>query len=62
MLFFLSRVQVVVMPIFWEERGEEKASVLEAVERVEKVLADAGAKSSIDTNNKYMPGQRMKYW
>eukprot|EP00798_Chlamydomonas_sp_ICE-L_P018588 gene18588-25100_t len=53
---------VVVMPIFWEERTEEKASIITAVDEVEAILTDMGVKFSRDDNNKYMPGERMKHW
>ncbi|GIL66996.1 hypothetical protein Vafri_20399 [Volvox africanus] len=57
-----SSVEVIVLPIFWNNNKEEKAAVLAASERARDILASAGLQVDMDASNKYTPGQKMKYW
>ena len=50
------------MPIYWNRKKEEKAQVVAAAGRVEKVLQDAGVSCGIDTTNKLTPGQKFRFW
>ncbi|KXZ42055.1 hypothetical protein GPECTOR_214g437 [Gonium pectorale] len=57
-----SSVEVIVLPIFWNNNKEEKSAVLAASERARDILASAGLSVDMDASNKYTPGQKMKYW
>ncbi|EFJ48589.1 hypothetical protein VOLCADRAFT_90716 [Volvox carteri f. nagariensis] len=57
-----SSVEVIVLPIFWNNNKEEKTAVLAASERARDILASAGLSADMDASNKYTPGQKMKYW
>ncbi len=54
--------QVVVLPIFWNMRHEEKAAVMKAAEHIAGLLDEAGISNQTDAANQYTPGQKMKYW
>eukprot|EP00198_Chlamydomonas_reinhardtii_P003269 XP_001692605.1 prolyl-tRNA synthetase [Chlamydomonas reinhardtii] len=55
-------VEVIVLPIYWNNDKEEKAAVIAASERARDILASAGLAADMDGSNKYTPGQKMKYW
>lgn len=55
-------MQVVVLPIFWEQREDELEEVLGAAKKVEDLLSCLGVRVVRDTNNDYKPGERMKHW
>ncbi|GFR44098.1 hypothetical protein Agub_g5258 [Astrephomene gubernaculifera] len=57
-----SSVEAIVLPIYWNNDKEEKASVIAAAERARDILASAGIAVDMDASNKYTPGQKMKYW
>ncbi|KAK9821490.1 hypothetical protein WJX74_002112 [Apatococcus lobatus] len=58
----MTKVKVIVVPIYWNRKKEEKAQVLAAAGRVEKVIQDAGVTCGIDTTNKLTPGQKFRFW
>ncbi|KAK9866808.1 hypothetical protein WJX84_009876 [Apatococcus fuscideae] len=58
----MTKVKVIVVPIYWNRKKEEKAQVVAAAGRVEKVLQDAGVSCGIDTTNKLTPGQKFRFW
>ena len=55
-------VQVIVVPIFWNRKPEEKAHVIRAAEAVVKLLEAAGLTTGADTTNAMSPGQKFAYW
>lgn len=55
-------LQVIIVPIFWNKKKEEKAGVIAAAERVERLLTGAGIAAGTDTTNPLTPGQKFKYW
>lgn len=58
----LPPAQVIIVPIYWNRKREEKAQVLAAAGRVEKVIKDAGVTCGIDSTNKLTPGQKFRFW
>ncbi len=55
-------MQVIIVPIYWNRKKEEKAQVLAAAARVEKVLQDAAISCGVDSTNKLTPGQKFRFW
>lgn len=55
-------MQVVVLPIFWEQKTAEMKAVMKASENVLQLLEPLGVRCVMDNNNKFTPGQRMKHW
>lgn len=55
-------VQVIIVPIFWNRREDEKESVLEAASTVQTALRGAGIKADTDTTHKLTPGQKFRHW
>lgn len=54
--------QVIVIPIFWNRKPEEKEEVIAAAQEIEKLLASAGLQTGVDTTNAMSPGQKFAYW
>jgi len=52
--------QVVVVPIY--KRDEEKSTVMEAVERVERALTAAGVRVTVDRREHVSPGYKFHHW
>eukprot|EP00884_Botryococcus_braunii_P019290 jgi/Botrbrau1/6044/Bobra.0042s0027.1 len=55
-------VQVIIVPIYWNKKAEEKALVINAAERVAQLLGAANVATGLDTTNQLTPGQKFKYW
>jgi len=55
-------MQVIVVPIFWNRKPDEKAQVIRAAEAAVKVLKAAGLTTGMDTTNAMSPGQKFAYW
>ena len=58
----LVSVQVIVVPIFWNKKANEKKAVIDAAEEVAQQLQAAGVQAALDTTNVLAPGQKYKYW
>lgn len=54
--------QVIVVPIFWNKKADEKKAVIDAAEEVAQQLQAAGVEAALDTTNVLAPGQKYKYW
>lgn len=54
--------QVVIIPIYWNKRAEEKAAVLAAAERAARVLRRGGVSAALDASDERMPGAKFKHW
>lgn len=50
------------MPIFWNKKADEKATVVSAAEEVQEHLQELGISVGLDTTNADTPGQKYKYW
>ena len=55
-------LQVIVIPIFWNRKPEEKEQVIAAAQKIVESLQRGGLTSGIDTTNALSPGQKFKYW
>ena len=55
-------MQVIIIPIYWNKRAEEKAAVLAAAERVAGVLRRGGVRTALDASDERMPGAKFKHW
>lgn len=55
-------VQVLVLPIFWNQRPDEKRRVLECCEHATQLLEAAGFTHHVDKSGHYTPGQKMRHW
>lgn len=55
-------LQVVVLPIFWQQREQERERVLSAAQQAVDLLTEAGVGAVLDNDNDHTPGQRMKFW
>lgn len=58
----LSLLQVIVIPIFWNRKPEEKEQVIAAAEKIVKLLQTLGSEIGIDTTVAMSPGQKYAYW
>lgn len=54
--------QVIIIPIYWNKRAEEKAAVLAAAERAAVVLRRGGLSAALDASDERMPGAKFKHW
>lgn len=52
--------QVIIVPIW--KKGDEKASVLEAVDSVQKVLKEAGIRVKVDDSELRTPGWKFNHY
>jgi hypothetical protein len=55
-------IQVAILPIFWNQRPEEKAMVIKCCERAAELLEAADMSCHVDKNSHLTPGQRMRRW
>ena len=55
-------VDVIIVPIFWNSREEEKSLVLNAATQAQASLRSAGVKCDTDTTHKLTPGQKFRHW
>jgi prolyl-tRNA synthetase len=55
-------VQVIIIPVFWNSREEEKSIVLGAAGQAQAALRHAGVKCDTDTTHKLTPGQKYRHW
>jgi hypothetical protein len=51
--------QVIVLPIYWNQRFKEKQEVMGAAEEAVKVLRGVGLDVALDEGDKYTPGQKV---
>lgn len=58
----LSTLQVIVIPIFWNRKPEEKEQVIAAGGYIVNLLETAGIETGIDTTTTLSPGQKFGYW
>ena len=59
---FGARLQVIIVPIFWNKRVHEKREVVEAAETVLRLLEGAGFNAGCDTTTTLSPGQKFRHW
>lgn len=55
-------VQVIIIPIFWNSREDEKSLVLGAAGQAQAALRYAGINCDTDTTHKLTPGQKYRHW
>ena len=55
-------VQVIVVPVFWNRKPDEKAAVIKAAQAVVELLQAADIQAGIDTTNAMSPGQKYRFW
>ncbi|KAA6416581.1 MAG: prolyl-tRNA synthetase [Trebouxia sp. A1-2] len=55
-------VQVIIVPIFWNKKADEKTTVVAAAEEVQQHLQEVGIQVGLDTTNADTPGQKYRYW
>ena len=54
--------QVIIVPIFWNKKADEKAAVLATAEEVREQLQEQGISSGLDSTNADTPGQKYCFW
>jgi len=57
-----SKHDLVVIPIFWKQKQDERLAILEASETAKQYLSKAGLNVWVDQRTKYSPGQKFAYW
>ena len=55
-------LQVIIVPIFWNKKADEKTTVVAAAEEVQQQLQEEGIQVGLDTTNADTPGQKYRYW
>ena len=55
-------VQVIIVPIFWNKKADEKETVLSAAQQVLQQLQQLGIQAGLDDTNADTPGQKYRYW
>ncbi len=55
-------LQVIIVPIFWNKKADEKTTVVAAAEQVQQQLQEVGIQVGLDTTNADTPGQKYRYW
>lgn len=55
-------LQVIIVPIFWNKKADEKVTVLAAAEEVQQQLQELGLAVGLDSTNADTPGQKYRYW
>jgi len=55
-------LQVIIVPIFWNKKADEKTTVVAAAEEVQQQLQEVGIQVGLDTTNADTPGQKYRYW
>lgn len=55
-------VQIIVVPIFWNKKADEKETVIAAAEQVLQQLQQLGVQAGLDDTNADTPGQKYRYW
>mmetsp|Transcript_10742 Transcript_10742/g.27248 ORF Transcript_10742/g.27248 Transcript_10742/m.27248 type:complete len:285 (+) Transcript_10742:158-1012(+) len=55
-------IEVIVIPLFWKQREEERQAITDAALEVRKLLGAARVPSFVDFSNKLNPGQKYRYW
>ena len=55
-------MQVIIVPIFWNKKADEKATVLAAAAEVQGQLQELGITVGLDSTNADTPGQKYRYW
>lgn len=55
-------VQVIIVPIFWNKKADEKETVIAAAQQVLQQLQELGIEAGLDDTNADTPGQKYRYW
>jgi len=55
-------IQLIIIPIFWNSREDEKAAVMAAASRAQDLLRGGGIKVDTDPSHKLTPGQKFRHW
>ena len=55
-------VQVIIIPIFWNKKADEKETVIAAAQQVQQQLQEVGIEAGMDDTNADTPGQKYTYW
>ena len=55
-------VQIIVVPIYWNRKPEEKAEVVQGAQQVVDLITTAGIQVGMDTTNALSPGQKFAHW
>lgn len=58
----LVAVQIIIVPIFWNKKLDEKETVIAAAEQVLQQLQELGIQAGLDDTNADTPGQKYRYW
>ena len=53
---------MIIIPIFWNKKADEKTTVISAAEEVQQQLQELGISVGLDTTNADTPGQKYRYW
>lgn len=57
-----NEAQVIIVPIYWNRKADEKAKVLASAEHLETLAKGWGLNVLTDLNEVPTPGQKFKYW
>lgn len=55
-------IQVIIVPIFWNKKVDEKETVISAAQQVLQQLQELGMDVGLDDTNADAPGQKYRYW
>ena len=55
-------IQVIIIPIFWNKKADEKETVISAAQQVLQQLQELGVEVGLDDTNADTPGQKYRYW
>ena len=55
-------MQVIIVPIFWNKKADEKSTVLASAEQVQQQLQQLGFEVGLDDTNADTPGQKYRFW
>ena len=58
----VNAVQVIIVPIFWNKKADEKETVISAAQQVQQQLQTLGIEAGLDDTNADTPGQKYRYW
>ena len=53
---------VIIVPIVWKQRENEKDTIMGAADAVKSALMSRNVNAWIDSRTKYTPGQKFAYW
>lgn len=55
-------IQVIIVPIFWNKKADEKETVVAAAQQVLQQLQALDIQAGLDDTNADTPGQKYRYW